>query len=108
MKEKLLLRLLPVLDDFDRAMLTLPENLKGIPWVNGVSLIEKKLKTYLEQEGVVELIALDAEFDPRLHEAVHKDESTSGDKEVVTEIYQKGYKLGDKVIRPAVVKVGHR
>lgn len=107
-KERTLLRLLPTVDDFERALATTPENLKGEPWLNGVKLIEKKLKTFLEQEGIAEVEALDAEFDPRFHEAVQKDDSTTGDKEVVIEVYQKGYKLGDKVIRPAVVKVGHR
>ncbi len=76
--------------------------------MNGVSLIEKKLKTFLEQEGVTVIPAQDAEFDPRFHEAVQKDDSTSGNTEYVSEVYQKGYKLGDKVIRPAAVKVAHR
>jgi len=107
-REKLLVRLLPVVDDFERAMLTLPESLKGEAWVNGVSLIEKKLKTFLDQEGVSEVPSLNANFDPRYHEAVQQDDSSNGDTEYVAEVYQKGYKLGDRVIRAAAVKVGHR
>ena len=71
-------------------------------------MIEKKLKNLLDQENVVEIPALGAEFDPHLHEAVQKDEDSEGDKEVVTAVYQKGYKLGDKVIRAAVVTVGRQ
>lgn len=107
-RERLLMRILPVVDDFERALQTLPENLKSEPWLNGVTLIEKKLKTLLEQENVSEIPADGQEFNPRFHEAVQKDEESEGEKEVVTAVYQKGYKLGDKVIRAAVVKVGRQ
>ncbi len=107
-RTKLLIKILPVVDDFERALQTMPESLKNEPWMNGVALIEKKLKTLLDQENVVEIPAEGLEFDPRFHEAVQKDEDGEGDKEVVTAVYQKGYKLGDKVIRAAVVKVGRQ
>ncbi len=105
---KLLVKFLPVVDDFERALQTMPETLKNEPWVNGVSLIEKKLKTLLEQENVAEFAAEGQDFDPHLHEGVQRDEDSEGEKEVVTAVYQKGYKLGDKVIRAAVVKVGRK
>lgn len=107
-KEKLLVKVLPVVDDFERALQSMPETLKGEPWINGVTMIEKKLKTLLEQENIAEIPALGQEFDPRLHEAVQKDEEGDGEKDVVSAVYQKGYKLGDKVIRAAVVKVGRQ
>jgi molecular chaperone GrpE len=107
-KEKILLRVLPVVDDFERAISSKPEALKDEPWVSGVMMIEKKLKTLLEQEGVTEVDSLDANFDPRFHDAVQQDDETSGNTEYVMSVFQKGYKLGDKVIRPAAVKVGHR
>ena len=107
-REKLLVRLLPIVDDFERALQNLPEGLKNEPWISGVSLIEKKLKTLLEQEGVSEVPAKDAEFDPRVHEAVQHDEESQGEKDYVAEVYQKGYKMGDKVIRPAMVKVARK
>jgi molecular chaperone GrpE len=95
-------------DDFERALLNVPENLKGEAWLNGVNMIEKKLKSFLEQENVSEIPAEGQEFDPRVHDAVHRDEESTGEKDVVQAVYQKGYKLGDKVIRPAVVKVGRQ
>jgi molecular chaperone GrpE len=107
-RERVLVKILPVVDDFERALQSLPENLKNEAWINGVNMIEKKLKTFLEQENVSEIPAEGQEFDPRFHDAVHRDEESSGDKDVVQAVYQKGYKLGDKVIRPAVVKVGRQ
>lgn len=107
-REKVLVKILPVVDDFERALHNLPETLKNEAWINGVNMIEKKLKAFLEQENVSEIPAEGADFDPRIHDAVHRDEESSGDKDVVQAVYQKGYKLGDKVIRPAVVKVGRQ
>lgn len=107
-REKVLVKILPIVDDFERALQNVPENLKGEAWLSGVTMIEKKLKTFLEQENVSEIPAEGQEFDPRVHDAVHRDEESTGDKDVVQAVYQKGYKLGDKVIRPAVVKVGRQ
>ncbi len=107
-REKLLVRILPIVDDFERALQNVPENLKGEPWLNGVNLIEKKLKTLLDQEGISEIPSKDADFDPRVHEAVQHDEDSQGSKDYVAEVYQKGYQMGGKVIRPAMVKVGRR
>ncbi|NWJ98340.1 MAG: nucleotide exchange factor GrpE [Chloroflexi bacterium] len=107
-RERLLVRILPIVDDFERALQSLPEGLKSEPWINGINLIEKKLKNLLDQEGVSELPAKEAEFDPRFHEAVQHDEDTSGKQDYVAEVYQKGYRMGDKVIRPAMVKVARR
>lgn len=107
-REKVLVKILPVVDDFERALQNVPENLKGEAWLNGVNMIEKKLKAFLDQENVSEIPAEGQDFDPRFHDAVHRDEESAGDKDVVQAVYQKGYKLGDKVIRPAVVKVGRQ
>lgn len=107
-REKVLVKILPVVDDFERALQNVPENLKGEAWLNGVNMIEKKLKTFLEHENISEIPAEGADFDPRVHDAVHRDEDSTGEKDVVQAVYQKGYKLGDKVIRPAVVKVGRQ
>jgi molecular chaperone GrpE len=107
-KEKVIKKILPVVDDFERALQTVSEDMKTSPWVTGVQLVEKKLKTFLESERVAEIPSLDQPFDPNLHEAVQIDEDSSGDKDYVSDVYQKGYKIGDKVIRPAVVKVSKR
>jgi molecular chaperone GrpE len=107
-REKLIMKFLGVVDDFELALKHMPENLKEDSWVNGVVQIEKKLKKLLDSEMVSEIPALDQEFNPHLHYGVQRDDEGEGDKEVVTDVYQKGYKMGDKVIRPAMVKVGRK
>jgi molecular chaperone GrpE len=101
-------KLLPVLDDFDRAIAAIPEaERKGNKWVEGVELIARKLHSILEQEGVKPIEALGQPFDPNLHEAVaFEDESEGGDHvDTVSQVFSKGYTMGDRVIRPAMVKV---
>jgi molecular chaperone GrpE len=107
-RERVFKKLLPIVDDFERAINNTPENLKGEAWVSGVTLIESKLKKLLDQEGVEEVPSHDTEFNPHVHEAVARDEESEGNTDWVTEVYQKGYKMGDKIIRPAVVKVGRK
>ncbi len=100
-------KILPVLDDFERAIGTIPEDVSSSGWVDGIKLIDRKLRNLLEQEGVTPIEALGQEFDPHVHEAVMREEG-EGDLEVVVEELQKGYKLNDRVIRPTMVKVGRR
>ena len=95
--------LLTLVDDFERARATVPESILGITWVDGLFLIERKLLSTLETLGLSEIKALDEEFDPNLHEAVMHGEGPEGK---VVEQFQKGYKLHERVIRPAMVKVG--
>jgi molecular chaperone GrpE len=99
-------KVLPVLDDFDRAAKTMPESLKGMTWMDGMLLIHRKLQLILESEGVkpIEVSANDV-FDPNLHEAVSHDDADSVESGHVIEELQKGYKLGDRVIRPTLVRV---
>ena len=102
-------KLLPVVDDFDRALAAIPESeRKGHKWVEGVELIARKLHNVLEQEGVQPIEAQGQPFDPNIHEAVaFEDAAEQGDEHVdtVSEVFQKGYKLHDRVLRPAMVKV---
>jgi len=101
-------KLLPVVDDFDRAIAAMPEKeRKHDKWVHGIELIARKLHTILEQEGVEPIEALGQPFDPNLHEAVAFDDNSQSDDhtDTVTEVYGKGYKMKDRVIRPAMVKV---
>ncbi|MDQ6693555.1 MAG: nucleotide exchange factor GrpE [Chloroflexota bacterium] len=103
----LLRKLLPVVDDFDRAMQAIPEaERENSPWVKGVELIARKLHTLLDQEGVEAIEAQGQPFDPNLHEAVAFEEG-GGDhqQDLVSEVFAKGYKHRDKVLRPAIVKV---
>ena len=101
----LIRKLLPVLDDFERAIGAIPEDLKSQGWVDGIMLIERKLRGVLEQEGVTPIEALGKEFDPHVHEAVMREGSQGGADVVVQEL-QKGYRLHDRILRPAMVKVG--
>lgn len=95
--EKLILKLLNILDDFERAL----ENKPDDEFSKGVELILKNLKKVLEDEGVKSLQA--KTFDPYKHEAIAHEE---GEQDKILEEFQKGYSLHDKIIRPTKVKVG--
>jgi molecular chaperone GrpE len=99
----LILSLLPVLDDLERALCCIPPRLEKLNWIDGIRLIERKLRVTLEAQGLSEIRALGEPFDPNLHEAVRQDKGKDG---IVVEEVQKGYKLRDRVIRPAMVVVG--
>jgi molecular chaperone GrpE len=103
---RLMLRLLPVLDDLERAMDSVRAELAGLHWVQGIGHINRKLQSVLEGEGLERIEALGAHFDPRQHEAVVFEEVGPDDDGKVTAVFQNGYKLHDRVIRPAMVKVG--
>ncbi|MBN1201895.1 MAG: nucleotide exchange factor GrpE [Anaerolineae bacterium] len=100
----LLLKLLPVLDDFHRAMDAVPEDERD-EWFEGVVMIRRKFERLLEEEGVTEIDAFGAEFDPNFHEAVGIDPDTDADSGTITEVLLRGYKYGDSVLRPAMVRV---
>ena len=103
-KADLIRKLLDVLDGYDRALETMPEEVKGQPWVEGMWLVERKLRAMLEAEGLQPLDAVGQPFDPYLHEAVAHVPSDAPDGTIVNE-YQKGYRLHDRLIRPALVTV---
>ncbi len=100
----LILNLLPILDDLERAFDSASSKLAGLTWVDGIRLIHRKLQATLEANGLSEIKALGEDFDPNLHEAVMEMEGEAG--KVVEEL-QKGYRLFDRVIRPTMVKVGN-
>ncbi len=95
--------LLPVLDNFERALKAEGEDLQSFR--NGIELIYRQLCDVLEKEGVRPMEAVGSQFDPNLHEAVMQEQSDQYDDNVVIEEFQKGYLLADRVIRPAMVKV---
>jgi len=101
----LLTRLLPVVDDFERAFDTMPPGLGGTTWTEGLALIYRKLQQILLQEGV-EIIETEAQaFDPQLHQAVTYEEADGfGEGEIIAEV-QKGYRIGERVLRPSMVRV---
>ena len=104
--EDLIRKVLALADDFDRAIETRPESIADDPWFEGIAAIDRKLRQLLESEGVS---AIDASpgrpFDPREHEAITNVPGTRRpDGEIVEEI-RRGYRLRDRVIRPALVAV---
>ncbi|CAN5673293.1 hypothetical protein BH24CHL1_BH24CHL1_01530 [soil metagenome] len=103
--ETTLRKLLPVADDFHRALKTLPTEVDGNSWAQGFRLIESNLWKTFESEGVTAMDSVGKLFDPARHEAVVFDENTTGDHMVVEE-FQRGYLIQDRVLRPAMVKVG--
>jgi molecular chaperone GrpE len=95
-------RYLPVLDDLERALQARPADLS---WAAGIDLIYRKLQSILDSEGIKRIEAVGQAFDPNFHEAIvqeHSDVLPSGH---VIAVVQNGYMLGDKVIRPAMVRV---
>jgi molecular chaperone GrpE len=102
----LISKLLSVLDDFDRALASVPEDAHE-GWVEGIRLVERKLRTVLESEGVTPIEAVGQPFDPNLHEAVVHQETTEYPDNVVIDEVQRGYRLGDRVLRPALVRVAN-
>lgn len=100
----LLLKLLPVMDDFDRAMGAVPADAQN-QWFEGVTLIRRKLEKLLEDQGVKEMPALGQPFDPNFHEAIGVDEASDAASGTITEVLQRGYLQGDRVLRPALVRV---
>lgn len=101
----LITRLLPIFDDFERAFQTLPRNLLSLTWIDGVALIYRRLQAILEAEGLALIETEGRSFDPLLHEAVTYEESEEHEEGQVIGEVQRGYKLGDRVLRPALVRV---
>ncbi len=100
----LMLDLLHILDDLERAFAAIPPRLDEADWVDGIRLIERKLWASLEAQGLSQIKALGEPFDPNFHEAVRQDKGREG---IVVEELERGYKLHDRVIRPSKVVVGN-
>jgi len=101
----LLRKLLPVVDDFERATTTLPAYLSQLTWCEGIFLIRHKLNAILESEGVKPIETEGQAFDPRYHEAVTYEEAQGHDEGQIIGEVQRGYTLGEWVLRPALVRV---
>jgi molecular chaperone GrpE len=95
-------RYLPILDDLERALQARPE---GLAWVDGIELIYRKLQSILESEGIKRIEAEGQMFDPNFHEAIGEEHADGAQSGQVTAVIRNGYMLGDKVIRPAMVRV---
>ncbi len=103
-KTRVIEDLLPVIDNFERALKHVPIELEGNDYIKGVNGVVKQFETTLEQMGVERIKTVGEHFDPSLHEAVGMDDG-DGEHEIVSEELQAGYKIGTDVIRHAMVKV---
>jgi molecular chaperone GrpE len=103
----LISHLLPVIDDFERAMAVLPnKELLRFTWIEGVAMIFHRFQSILEQHGLQAIEAIEHPFDPYFHDAILYEEVDMDHDQIVLEELQKGYKLHDRVLRPTLVKVG--
>ena len=103
--EGLLLKVLVVADDFDRALEAMPAELKSVGWIEGIVLLDRKLRALLESEGVTPIEAIGKPFNPREHESMASIPAPDRPEgEVVAEI-QRGYYVRDRLLRPAMVAV---
>jgi molecular chaperone GrpE len=96
--------LLPALDNLERSLLHVPADLKGHDYIKGVQGVVKQFEKALSSIGVERIESVGEHFNPELHEAISIDDG-DGDDEIISEELQAGYKLGDEVIRHAMVKV---
>jgi molecular chaperone GrpE len=97
-------QVLPVVDDLDRAIGAIPESDRETGWVKGVEMIQSKLAGTLERLGITRIDSLGQPFDPAVHEAIGTQPGSSGN--TVVQVYQDGYRLGDLLVRPAMVMTG--
>jgi molecular chaperone GrpE len=98
-------KFLVIEDDLDRAVKTCPTTGEGAAWAEGVALITRKLTIILEKEGVKPIPNDIQTFDPTLHEAISHEDSPNHESGQVIEVVQQGYMIGDRVLRPALVRV---
>jgi molecular chaperone GrpE len=102
MKGDIIKKVLPVLDDLERSLAHRPE---GDSWANGMELIARKFQNIMETEGLKRIEAVGQLFDPNFHEAISSEPSEEVESGHVIEVVQNGYMLGERVIRPAMVRV---
>jgi molecular chaperone GrpE len=98
-------RFLDVMDDLDRALKNRPKEGDGAAWADGVELANRKFYTILESSGVTPIDAQGQYFDPNLHEAISNEEAEGFEDGQIIEVVKQGYLIGDRVLRPAQVRV---
>jgi molecular chaperone GrpE len=99
-------RLLPIIDDLERAI-EHSESASEASLKEGIAAVHSKLAQALQRDGLEAIDPIGQAFDANLHQAVGKEEDGSVPDETVTQVYQKGYQMGDRVLRPAMVVVSH-
>lgn len=103
--QELILKILPILDNLEKAETQIPLNFKDNEWVEGISQVKDQLQDFLRKEGVEEIKTIGERFDPNFHEALEKVEVKNKEAGKIIKEIQKGYTLNNKVIRPAKVKI---
>lgn len=98
-------KLLPIVDDFDRLIDNTPEAIANDDWFAGVQLVRRKLISTFDHLKLEPIDALGQPFDPNLHDAIMQESSEEHESGTVVSVFQSGYRMGDRVIRPAVVGV---
>jgi molecular chaperone GrpE len=98
-------RILPVMDDIDRAIAALPNTQASNDWSSGFRMIQQKLHAVLDQEGVTPIATAGQMFDPTLHEAVSYEEQPGYQEGQIIAEVSRGYKLGDRILKPSMVRV---
>ena len=101
----ILLKYVEIIEDFDRALENRPEGKDGAEWAAGIEIIYRKFVNILENEGVTEMEVEGQLFNPNFHEAIAQEESPDHESGEIIETISKGYMIGERVLRPAVVKV---
>lgn len=98
-------RFLDVLDDLDRALQNRPQDGEGAAWAVGIDLVYRKFNSILEAEGVTRIQAEGAFFDPNLHEGISQEDNDQFESGQIIAVVKNGYWIGDRVLRPAMVRV---
>lgn len=96
---------LDVIDDLERALKDRPENSEGAAWASGIELIYRKLLSNMEVDGITVMVTQDQFFDPNIHEAISSEDTEGYKSGQIVEVLKNGYLVGDKVLRPALVRV---
>ncbi len=104
-RAEMALKLMPVIDNFDRAAEHVPEEIKKDPWYAGVEGIRKQFNDLLAELGIERIKSVGEPFDPNRHEAISHEPSDEHDKDIISQEFEAGYALGDSVIRPSKVNV---
>lgn len=103
--EELILKILPILDNFDKAIKEMPDDLKNDEYFKGLWQIRIQFKDFLKNHGVEGIKSVGEKFDPNFHEVVEEVEIKDKEADIVVEEIQKGYKINGRLLRPAKVKV---
>lgn len=96
---------LVVMDDLERALRMRPTTGEGAEWANGIELVYRKLQNLLEGEGITQMQAQGEMFDPTRHEAITQEDSADHQSGQIIDVVQSGYMLGERIVRPALVRV---